>query len=136
MWLLAARYAWLHSADPCAATARGADFDDNAFEWFQTFRNATVNSTIFQNGIMPVQDMVASFADLVARDALPAVTWLVGPTALSEHAENHPGDGEDLTARLVAVLANASNAAVYAKTVFILNYDEGVCVAVTWLCRG
>ncbi len=48
-----------------------------------------------------------------------------GPTALSEHAENHPADGEDLSARLLAVLADPANAAVYAKTVFILNYDEG-----------
>ena len=41
------------------------------------------------------------------------------------HATNHPAAGEDLTARLLAVLADPKNAKVYAKTAFILNYDEG-----------
>ena len=60
---------------------------------------------------------------MVANDTLPQVTYIIAPTALSEHANNHPADGEDLTARLVKTLG--SNPSVYAKTVFILNYDEG-----------
>ena len=53
------------------------------------------------------------------------VSWIVGPANLSEHAEYHPQSGEDLSARLIKVLGEPGNEAVYAKTVFILNYDEG-----------
>lgn len=53
------------------------------------------------------------------------MSWIIAPTALSEHATNHPGDGEDLSHRLINVLADPANADVYAKTAFILNYDEG-----------
>ena len=53
------------------------------------------------------------------------VSWIVGPANLSEHAEYHPQDGEDLSARLIKILGEPDNANVYAKTIFILNYDEG-----------
>ena len=52
----------------------------------------------------------------VSSNTLPQVTWIVGPTALSEHATNHPGDGEDLSHRLINVLAQPENADVYAKS--------------------
>ena len=71
------------------------------------------------------KDFVADFAAAVGNDTLPQVSWLVGPTLLSEHATNHPADGEDLTARLLKVLGDPANAKVFEKTVFILNYDEG-----------
>lgn len=99
------------------------NFDDNAFEWFQTFIDSKPGSVLFDNGVHPVTDIVTAFSDLVTQDALPQVTWIIAPAALSEHANNHPADGEDLTARLLRVLG--SNPAVYSKTVFILNYDEG-----------
>ena len=51
--------------------------------------------------------------------------WIVGPTDYSEHATHHPANGEQLSSRLVAALQ--ANPAMYAKTAFILNYDEG-CV--------
>ena len=53
------------------------------------------------------------------------VSWIVGPANLSEHAEYHPQDGEDLSARLIKVLGDPNNLNVYKKTIFILNYDEG-----------
>jgi phospholipase C len=99
------------------------NFDDNAFEWFQSFIDAKPGSPLFEKGIRPVPDIALAFQDLVSRDALPEVTWIIAPTALSEHASNHPADGEDLTARLLKVLRDSP--AVYSKTVFILNYDEG-----------
>jgi hypothetical protein len=37
--------------------------------------------------------------------------------------QNHPQAGEDLSAQLIAVLK--ANPDVYAKTVFLINYDEG-----------
>jgi phospholipase C len=99
------------------------NFDDNAFEWFQSFVDAKPGSVLFDQGVRPVADIVEAFRGMVANDTLPHVTWIIAPTALSEHANNHPADGEDLTARLLRALG--SNPAVYSKTVFILNYDEG-----------
>ena len=74
------------------------------------------------------------------------VSWIVAPTWRSEHAQNHPqaGEnlylaarcvveclqslalmrtGEDLSAQLIAALKAFPD--VYAKTVFLINYDEG-----------
>ena len=47
----------------------------------------------------------------------------MAPQGLSEHATAHPAAGEDLSARLIAQMK--AHPDVYAKTVFILNYDEG-----------
>lgn len=99
------------------------NFDDNAFAWFRNFKKAMPGSPLFDHGMARSMDVVAEFARDVVDGKLPAVSWIVGPTAWSEHAENHPQDGEDLSARLIKVLQD--NPAVYSKTVFILNYDEG-----------
>ncbi|KAL6047517.1 phospholipase C, partial [Balamuthia mandrillaris] len=101
------------------------NFDDNAFEWFNSFQQAKPGSPLYELGIRPVDDLVQAFEDMVSKDSLPSVLWIVGPTALSEHAENHPGDGEDLSNRLISVLGKPQYKSVYAKTAFILNYDEG-----------
>ena len=96
------------------------NFDDNGFQWFDAFKGAKPGEPLYDRGMARTEDFVAAFAADVAADALPAVSWLVGPAKLSEHASNHPADGEDLTARLLAILAAPGNAAVYAKTAFIL----------------
>jgi phospholipase C len=106
------------------------NFDDNGFAWFKTFQDAQdagKGHPLFDKGLarLSAGALVDAFAADVANDALPQVSWIVAPAALSEHATNHPSAGEDLTARLLAVLADPKNAKVYAKTAFILNYDEG-----------
>ncbi|MEW2517974.1 phosphocholine-specific phospholipase C [Actinacidiphila alni] len=111
------------------------NFDDNALAWFAPFHQATPGEPLYERGMRRAGDpaqagdpwamgdaLVAAFAADVAADALPQVSWLVAPAALSEHASYAPPDGEDLTARLLAALAD--NPAVFAKTAFILNYDE------------
>jgi phospholipase C len=77
----------------------------------------------YDKGIKYTSDFVADFAKDVLADALPAVSWLVGPANVSEHANYHPSAGEDLTARLLKALA--ANPDVYKKTLFVFNYDEG-----------
>lgn len=99
------------------------NFDDNGLAWFESFQRASPGSALYEKGIATVPDLVASFTQLILDDALPQVLWIVGPTNLSEHASYHPSAGEDLSARLIGAL-NA-NPAVYAKTLFVLNYDEG-----------
>ena len=43
------------------------------------------------------QNLVAAFAQDVARDSLPQVSWIVAPTAASEHPEAPPSIGENVT---------------------------------------
>ena len=103
------------------------NFDDNGFAWFKSFRNAQPGSPLYEKGMRRVANnsLVQEFYNDVNNRTLPQVSILIAPTWLSEHAENHPQDGEDLTARLIAVLSAPENQEVYTKTVFILNYDEG-----------
>ncbi len=53
---------------------------------------------------------------------IPQVTWIVPPSNLSEHPDYLPAAGEDHTAQVLAALW--SNPKLWAKTAFILNYDE------------
>lgn len=68
-----------------------------------------------------------ALVDQIAADArhgtLPAVSWIVSPEKFCEHPDtNPPGYGESLTARILDALT--ANPAVWAKTVFIVCYDE------------
>lgn len=66
--------------------------------------------------------LVEDFAADVAAGRLPQVSWIVAPTDASEHPEACPGFGQAMTARLIAALT--AHPEVWAKTVFLLNYDE------------
>ncbi|MFT8665847.1 phosphocholine-specific phospholipase C [Acetobacter orientalis] len=66
--------------------------------------------------------LVAEFERDVAQGTLPQVSWIVPPTALSEHPNAPPGYGEYLISALMDVFVRHPD--VWAKTVFILNYDE------------
>lgn len=103
------------------------NFDDNAFEWFEAFKAAQPGSPLYEKGKKRVATgtLVDEFYQDVFNRTLPQVSIIIAPTWLSEHATNHPQDGEDLTARLISVLSAPENKEVYAKTAFILNYDEG-----------
>ncbi len=68
------------------------------------------------------EHLVRAFAADVAADRLPQVSWIVAPFHMSEHPDAPPAYGQALTAALVAALG--ANPAVWAKTAFILNYDE------------
>ncbi|MFK0195205.1 phosphocholine-specific phospholipase C [Kitasatospora sp. NPDC090308] len=98
------------------------NFDDNALAWFAAFKNAKAGQPLYDRGLATVPDLVKAFGDDLAAGTLPQVSWIVAPTALSEHANYRPAAGEDLTARLLAKLA--AHPEVWANTVFLLNYDE------------
>lgn len=91
------------------------NFDDNAFAWFNSFMTANASSSLYQNGMVRVPDLVAAFGADLTNGTLPQVSWIIAPTNLSEHATNHPSAGEDLTARLLLQLQ--ANPEMYAKTV-------------------
>jgi phospholipase C len=65
---------------------------------------------------------VGSFEYDVANDQLPAVSWLLPPAGFDEHPAASPAAGATYVAAKIDALA--ANPEVWAKTVFILSYDE------------
>ena len=93
--------------------------------WFKSFRDAKPGDPLYEKGVKKVADIVAEFDAELAAGTLPAVTWIVGPQSLSEHATAHPAAGEDLTARLLLAL----NAAIEAALMKIGENLDGAEVA-------
>jgi len=79
-------------------------------------------STRANAGTSRGEHLVRAFAADVMADRLPQVSWIVAPFHMCEHPDAPPAYGQALSARLIAALA--ANPNVWAKTVFILNYDE------------
>ncbi|HCT79880.1 MAG TPA: phospholipase C, phosphocholine-specific, partial [Micromonosporaceae bacterium] len=98
------------------------NYDDNGLAWFRNFRQATAGNPLYERGMRRMPDMVAQFGNDIANGTLPQVSWVVAADFLSEHPDWPPAKGQDLCARLLKKLA--AYPAVFAKTVFILNYDE------------
>jgi phospholipase C len=96
------------------------NFDDNALAWFKQFAGAPVSSPLWQRGM---RKRAAGWFEADARAGrLPQVSWLVAPTAQSEHPDYFPAAGaEYIAAKLDAI---ASNEDLWHKTLFILCYDE------------
>jgi len=98
------------------------NYDDNALAWFKAFRDAKPGTPLHDRGMAIVPDLVAAFKADIQAHALPAVSWIVAPAELSEHPAYGPVRGAALTSQLLDALA--ANPDVWAKTVFILTYDE------------
>lgn len=99
------------------------NFDDNAFAWFSAFQSSRKGDPLFDKGMARQRSLIDAFDEDMRNGDLPQVSWIIAPTSKSEHASHHPAAGEDFTARILQRLQ--ANPDVYAKSVFILNYDEG-----------
>ena len=111
------------------------NYGDNALSYFERFRGLDPSSDLYdrarswaptsnaQNAKQSRgEHLLARFTDDVANGWLPQVSWIVAPTILCEHPAACPAYGEQFVARLISALADHPE--VWAKTVFILNYDE------------
>ncbi|MBO9621638.1 MAG: hypothetical protein J7500_02895 [Sphingomonas sp.] len=92
----------------------------NMFKTFAQFANAPASSPLWVKGMPDTDEQ--RFADDVRNDRLPAVSWMFPAAEANEHPDNMPAAGADFIARRLNELA--ANPDVWAKTVFILNYDE------------
>ena len=98
------------------------NFDDNPLAWFSQFKKAATSSPLYTRGLARSTDSIADFKADVVNGRLPQVSWVVAPTAKSEHPANPPAYGADYVNGILDALA--SDPATWAKTVVFLNFDE------------
>jgi phospholipase C len=92
----------------------------NVLEYFDQYQNAPVNSPLYQNAMRFYQP--GQFEYDAAHDQLPTVSYIIPTSYQSEHPDFMPAAGADYIRSKVEAIA--SNPDVFAKTVFILIYDE------------
>jgi len=112
------------------------NFGDNILSVFKPFRPCAKDSPLYARGRAWVSEdktgadrtrsdgeqLVEAFRADVAADRLPQVSWIVTAADLSEHPQAEPSKGEHVCAELIKALVDHPE--VFAKTVFIVNYDE------------
>jgi len=95
-------------------------FAFNMLRGFRQFQDAPAASPLRRNGMTVVSE--GQFEYDALHDRLPTVSWLCPTEEGSEHPDHMPAAGaEFIASKLDAIAANPD---VWAKTVFILNYDE------------
>jgi phospholipase C len=96
------------------------DYGTNMLEFFAAYQNASPGSPLYEGGltIYPPD----RFEWDAKHDKLPTISWIVPTSGQSEHPAYLPASGANyLASKLNAV---AENRDLWAKTVFIVNYDE------------
>jgi phospholipase C len=96
------------------------NYGTNVLEYFKQFRTAPTSSSLFQNG-MTVRSAGQFELDAI-NDNLPTVSWIFAPSTQSEHPNFLPNAGAAFVASKIDAIA--ANPEVWAKTVFLLTYDE------------
>ncbi|MEV4595895.1 phosphocholine-specific phospholipase C [Amycolatopsis sp. NPDC049253] len=92
----------------------------NMLENFANFKNAPADSPLAVNGLTHRPE--GQFEYDARNDKLPTVSWIICTSTASEHPNYTPAEGAAFVASKIDAIA--SNPDVWAKTVFILNYDE------------
>jgi phospholipase C len=92
----------------------------NLLEHFKAFRGARPGSSLHNRGL--TRGPQDQFEQDAKNDRLPTVSWIIPTGTESEHPDYMPAAGAAFVARKIDAIA--SNPEVWAKTVFILNYDE------------
>jgi phospholipase C len=111
------------------------NFGDNALAYFKPFRGQGAANSLIDKArswspgstadnveTSEGEHLAAELRRDIEQGRLPQVSWIVAPQRLSEHPAASPALGQVMTAKLLAALADHPE--VFARTVFILNYDE------------
>lgn len=96
------------------------NFSTGVLSLFENFQQARPGEPLHDKG-MAAQPH-GTFEDDARNDRLPAVSWILPTGYQSEHPRYTPAAGADYVASKIEAIA--SNPKVWAKTAFILNYDE------------
>ena len=99
-------------------TVAGGILSDNVLSYFKNFQNSA--SELYQNAFGP-QFPLDFLAD-VASGSLPQVSWLIGSVITSDHPPAPSYFGENVVSLIVNALM--ANPTLWAKTLFLLTYDE------------
>ncbi len=92
----------------------------NVLEYFDQYQNAAVSSPLYQGAMKFYQP--GQFEYDAINDRLPTVSYILPTSYQSEHPDFMPAAGADYVKSKVDAIA--ANPDVWAKTVFILIYDE------------
>jgi len=92
----------------------------NVLEYFDQYQNASTSSPLYQNAMKFYQP--GQFEYDAINDRLPTVSYILPTSYQSEHPDFMPAAGADYVASKVNAIA--ANPDVWAKTVFLLIYDE------------
>ncbi|KAF4589137.1 extracellular phospholipase C [Ophiocordyceps camponoti-floridani] len=95
------------------------NFDDNPFAWFKQFQDARRGSSLHGRGVKGLS--LDTFYQQAANGSLPEISYIVGPTELSEHTPYSPHDGAWLQRNIASAIIKSPK---YANTVLIISYDE------------
>jgi phospholipase C len=92
----------------------------NMLENFKVFREAPPESALYKKGML--RGAPDQFEQDAMNDRLPAVSWIITTSKESEHPDFLPAAGAAFVASKIDAIA--ANPEVWAKTAFILDYDE------------
>jgi phospholipase C len=96
------------------------NYGTNMLAEFKNFQAAKPGNPLYDNGMTVFPE--GQFEYDARNDKLPAVSWILPTSFQSEHPDFMPADGAAFVASKIDAIA--ANPEVWAKTVFILNYDE------------
>ncbi|EFV11892.1 phospholipase C, phosphocholine-specific [Segniliparus rugosus ATCC BAA-974] len=96
------------------------DYGCNMLKNFRSFRQSAPGSALYEKGIRPRS--ATAFEEDARAGRLPKVSWIIMTSAASEHPDYRPADGAAYIASKLGAVAE--NPELWAKTAFILNYDE------------
>jgi phospholipase C len=96
------------------------NYGTNVLEYFSNFKKADSGSPLHAKGM--VRGPEGQFESDAMNDRLPTVSWIMPTSFQSEHPDYMPADGAAFVASKIDAIA--ANPDVWAKTAFILTYDE------------
>jgi phospholipase C len=96
------------------------NYGTNVLEYFKQFQQAPTSSPLYQNAMVAYP--AGKFEYDAINDNLPTVSWIFPTSTQSEHPAYLPAAGAAFVASKIDAIA--ANPDVWAKTVFLLVYDE------------
>jgi len=128
--------------DGAVASKFDGNYGDNTLLYFNQYATSTPGSPLFDNACTGTSlvssqpsasapasawktwalSQFAQFKADVANDKLPQVSWVVAPEGYTEHSNAPNNYGAWYISQVLDILTSKPD--VFAKTVFIVNYDE------------